>query len=72
MLIRAFYYSLRKEDKNKLIPKIDPSNIAVYKVVDGHLENLIVEDNASEQVVVNAIDLSETMDHIYERYVSLR
>lgn len=71
VLIRAFYYSSKiKVDENN-IPKIDPSNIAVYKVVDGHLENLIAEDNISKQVVVNAIDLSETMDNIYERYVSL-
>lgn len=72
VLIRAFYYSLKKDyGNNNLIPRIDPSNIAVYKVVDGHLENLIAEDNVSKQVVVNAIDLSETMDHIYERYISL-
>lgn len=63
VLIKASYYE--KE------VAIRSDQIAVYKVVEGRLENLIVLDNDTRQVVVNALDMSETMDNIYQRYIAL-
>lgn len=63
VLIKASYYE--KE------VAIRSDQIAVYKVVEGRLENLIALDNDSCQVVVNALDMSETMDNIYQRYIAL-
>lgn len=69
VLMRAFYSSQNAKNSNEA--RIDPSWLAVYKVVDGRLETLLAKDNVSKQLVVNAIDMSETMDKIYRRYVSL-
>ncbi|MBO8455258.1 MAG: AAA family ATPase [Bacteroidetes bacterium] len=50
---------------------INPQNIDVYKVIDGHIESLIAKDNLSNETIVNAIDMSETMDNIYQRYINI-
>jgi predicted ATPase len=62
LLIKAF-------DKNKIIDgaKINYDNLAVYKVANGKLENLIVENER----LINTNTLSETINNIYDQYSAL-
>lgn len=65
VLIRAYYI----QDRTRA--KINPHDIAVYKVANGRLQDLKAISNYNNQVVINTIDLSETMDAIYQEYLSL-
>lgn len=67
VLIRASY----SEKGRDLFPFIRPENIAAYKVVDGSLINLIATDEDSGQCVINTLDMSETMEDIYNDYEAL-
>lgn len=62
LLIKAF-------DTDKLVDgaKIDYENLAVYQVVAGKLENLIVQN----QRLVNTNPLSETINATYDQYNAL-
>lgn len=67
VLIRASY-----SDKGRnLLPFIHPDDITAYKVVDGRLINLIATDEESGQCVINTLDMSETMEDIYNDYDAL-
>ncbi|MDF2382181.1 AAA family ATPase [Nostoc ellipsosporum NOK] len=62
LLIKAF-------DKDKLVDgaKINYDNLAVYQVVDGKLENLIVQNER----LVNTNPLSDTINTTYDQYNAL-
>ena len=67
VLIRASYC----RNPNDPRAYIDPENIGVYKIVRGGLSPLKGWSNTSGQVVINTLDLSEPMDEIYQKYVSM-
>lgn len=70
VLIRA-YYKNRDTQGITTIAHINPDNLAVYKVANGQLQDLKATSNLNDQIVINTIDLSETMDAIYQDYLSL-
>lgn len=68
VLIRR--YKNEKNVSNKV--SINPDDLSVYSIdKQGNTMNLMSTDNISHEIVVNTIDLSMTMDTIYNEYVSL-
>lgn len=61
---------LRRSGKNHS-SYIDGNDLAVYRVYDGKLQNLMMNDDTSGEWIVNTNDLSEVMSDIYNEYVSL-
>ncbi len=47
------------------------NNVAVYRVFDGHLQNLVQSDNENKQWFVDTSDLAEPMSDILTEYQSL-
>lgn len=66
VLLRRSYAS-----PEKIHPYLHPDDVAVYRVVNGHLQNLMATDKKTRQRVVNTIDLSEPMNRIFQEYVNL-
>lgn len=50
---------------------IDAGSLAVYRVFDGNVQNLMARDSSGDSVV-NTYDLSESMKNIMDEYQSLR
>lgn len=50
---------------------IDAGSLAVYRVFDGNVQNLMARDSSGDSVV-NTYDLSEPMKNIMDEYQSLR
>ena len=50
---------------------INPDDLAVYRVYEGQIQNLVGSDE-SGRVLVDASDLSEEMDNIYNEYIGLK
>ena len=67
VLLKASYYEKARER----YPYIKPGEIAVYRMDDGEVEPLMAIDNKTEHHVINTIDLSETMEDIFDDYVSI-
>ncbi len=67
VLIRAGY----KEDSRAFYPFLEADDVAAYKLVDGTTINLLATDSETEEVVINTIDLSMTMENIYNEYEGL-
>lgn len=59
---------LRRKDG---MAKIDPKELSVYNVVDGRLQDLMAFDVESGEWIVDTDELSETMNAIYDEYISL-
>ena len=51
---------------------IDADQLAVYRIKDGTLQNLMAKNLQTGEDVVNTIDLSETMSDIYNEYTDLQ
>ena len=49
----------------------NPEDVAVYKIEDGRLIMLNSIDMKSEEMVINTLDLSRTMNDIYSEYIQL-
>lgn len=67
VLLKASYYAKARES----YPYINPDEIAAYRMDDGEVEPLMAIDNKTEHHVINTIDLSETMEDIFDDYVSI-
>ena len=67
VLLKASYYEKAREQ----YPYIEPDEIAAYRMDDGEVEPLMAIDNKTEHYVINTIDLSETMEDIFDDYVSI-
>ena len=67
VLLKASYYEKAREH----YPYIEPDEIAAYRMDDGEVEPLMAIDNKTEHHVINTIDLSETMEDIFDDYVSI-
>lgn len=61
-------YSSQIADK----PSISPEDLSVYRVYDGHIQNLMGKSIKSGEVLVNTMDLSEDMEAIYNEYAGLK
>lgn len=62
---------LRRYTQHSEKAGIAPDSLGVYRIMDGSLQNLMGKDLTTGETVVNTIDLSETMNGIYQEYVSL-
>lgn len=50
---------------------IDGKNVAVYRVCNGGLQNLMAQDDVTGEWMVDTTDLTEVMDDIFNEYMSL-
>ena len=59
--------------KNKLYDgaSLQEEQVAVYRLFDGELQDLRVKDNSTGQILINTLDLSETMHKIQQNFLSL-
>ena len=62
---------LRRYTQHSEKAGIAPDSLGVYRIMDGSLQNLMGKDLTTGETVVNTLDLSETMNGIYQEYVSL-
>ena len=68
VLLKASYYEKAREQ----YPYINPDEIAVYQLHDGEVHSLMATDNLSEHTVIDTIDLSDTMEDIFNAYDSIK
>lgn len=67
VLLRAGYFEKAKEK----YPYLEKEDLAVFRVHDGRLTSLMATDNDTDEYVVNAYDMSDTMERIYNEYESM-
>ena len=65
VLLRAGYF----EKAN--YPFLEKDDIAVYRVNEGKIISLMATDNDTGEYVINALDMSDTMERIFEEYESM-
>lgn len=68
VLLKASYYEKARER----YPYINPDEIAVYRLHDGEVHSLMATDNLSGHTVIDTIDLSDTMEDIFNAYDSIK
>lgn len=64
VLLRAGYF----EKARKNYPFLEKDDIAVYRVNEGKIISLMATDNDTGEYVINALDMSDTMERIFEEY----
>ena len=67
VLLRAGYFEKAREN----YPFLEKDDIAVYRVNEGKIISLMATDNDTGEYVINALDMSDTMERIFEEYESL-
>lgn len=67
VLLRAGYF----EKARKNYPFLEKDDIAVYRVNEGKIISLMATDNDTGEYVINALDMSDTMERIFEEYESM-
>ena len=67
VLLRAVYFEKAREK----YPFLDKDDIAVYRVNEGKIISLMATDNDTGEYVINALDMSDTMERIFEEYESM-
>lgn len=67
VLLRAGYFEKAREN----YPFLEKDNIAVYRVNEGKIISLMATDNDTGEYVINALDMSDTMERIFEEYESM-
>lgn len=72
-IINQLNVLLRAHQKGKLFDNaaIDPAKLAVYRLYEGKLQDLVSVDETTKEKVVNTYDLSETINDIYNYYENL-
>lgn len=65
VLLRAGYFEKAREN----YPFLEKDDIAVYRVNEGKIISLMATDNDTGEYVINALDMSDTMERIFEEYV---
>ena len=68
VLLKASYHEKARER----YPYINPDEIAVYQLHDGEVHSLVATDNLSGHTVIDTIDLSDTMEDIFNAYDSIK
>ena len=67
VLLRAGYFEKAREN----YPFLEKDDIAVYRVNEGKIISLMAKDNDTGEYVINALDMSDTMERIFEEYESM-
>ena len=67
VLLRAGYFEKAREN----YPFLEKDDIAVYSVNEGKIISLMATDNDTGEYVINALDMSDTMERIFEEYESM-
>ena len=67
VLLRAGYFEKARENYTFL----EKDDIAVYRVNEGKIISLMATDNDTGEYVINALDMSDTMERIFEEYESM-
>lgn len=67
VLLRAGYFEKAREN----YPFLEKDDIAVYRVNEGKIISLMSTDNDTGEYVINALDMSDTMERIFEEYESM-
>lgn len=67
VLLRAGYFKKAREN----YPFLEKDDIAVYRVNEGKIISLMATDNDTGEYVINALDMSDTMERIFEEYESM-
>lgn len=67
VLLRAGYFEKAREN----YPFQEKDDIAVYRVNEGKIISLMATDNDTGEYVINALDMSDTMERIFEEYESM-
>ena len=67
VLLRAGYFEKAREN----YPFLEKDDIAVYRVNEGKIISLMATDNETGEDVINALDMSDTMERIFEEYESM-
>ena len=67
VLLRAGYFEKAREN----YPFLEKDDIAVYRVNEGKIISLMATDNDTGEYVINALDMSYTMERIFEEYESM-
>ena len=68
VLLKASYYEKARER----YPYINPDEIAAYQLHNGVVHSLMATDNLSGHTVIDTIDLSDTMEDIFNAYDSIK
>ena len=68
VLLKASYYEKARES----YPYINPDEIAVYRLHNGVVHSLMATDNLSGHTVIDTIDLSDTMEDIFNAYDNIK
>ena len=68
VLLKASYYEKAREQ----YPYIEPDEIAAYQLHNGVVHSLMATDNLSGHTVIDTIDLSDTMEDIFNAYDSIK
>ena len=66
--LKASYYEKARES----YPYINPDEIAVYRLHNGVVHSLMATDNLSGHTVIDTIDLSDTMEDIFNAYDNIK
>ena len=67
VLLRAGYFEKAREN----YPFLEKDDIAVYRVNEGKIISLMATDNDTGEYVINALDMSDTMERIFAEYESM-
>lgn len=67
VLLRAGYFEKAREN----YPFLEKDDIAVYRVNEGKIISLMATDNDTGEYVINALDMPDTMERIFEEYESM-
>lgn len=67
VLLRAGYFEKAREN----YPFLEKDDIAVYRVNEGKIISLMATDNDTGEYVINALDMSDTMERTFEEYESM-
>ena len=67
VMLRAGYFEKAREN----YPFLEKDDIAVYRVNEGKIISLMATDNDTGEYVINALDMSDTMERIFEEYESM-
>ena len=68
VLLKASYFKQARE----CYPYINEDEIAAYRMEKGEMELLMATDNRSGRHFINTMDLSDTMELIYDEYRSIK
>ena len=67
VLLRAGYFEKAREN----YPFLEKDDIAVYRVNEGKIISLMATDNDTGEYVINPLEMSDTMERIFEEYESM-